>query len=50
MQLEIPIDTIKYIVNIAKDKKVILDPAPVDIEIMDKTLLENVYIIKPNET
>ena len=50
MQLEIPIDTIKYIVDIAKDKKVILDPAPVDIEIMDKTLLENVYIIKPNET
>ena len=50
MQLEIPIDTIKYICNICKNKKIILDPAPADINILDKDLLEKIYIIKPNET
>ena len=50
MQLEIPIDTVKYICEIAKDKKIILDPAPADIKIMDKELLEKIYIAKPNET
>ena len=50
MQLEIPIETIKYICKIAKGKRIILDPAPADIKIMDKDILENVFIIKPNET
>ena len=50
MQLEIPIETIKYICKIAKRKKIVLDPAPADIKIMDKDILENVFIIKPNET
>ena len=50
MQLEIPIETVKYVCEIAKHKKIILDPAPANIEIMDKTLLQNIYLLKPNET
>ena len=50
MQLEIPIETIKYVCEIAKDKRIILDPAPADINILDKELLKKIYIMKPNET
>ena len=50
MQLEIPIDTIKYVCEIASQKQIILDPAPADIKIMDKEILEKIYIMKPNET
>ena len=49
MQLEIPIDTVKYVCEIAKDKQIILDPAPANVEILD-CLSENIFLIKPNET
>ncbi len=48
MQLEIPLDTVEYVVNLAssKDKKVILNPAPaVDLP---QHLLEKIYLITPN--
>lgn len=50
MQLEIPIPTVEYIAQIAaqKQKKVILNPAPA-AKLSDK-LLQNLYIITPNET
>ncbi|MDD2305628.1 MAG: ribokinase [Prolixibacteraceae bacterium] len=50
MQLEIPIPTVEYIARIAaqKQKKVILNPAPA-AELSDE-LLQNLYIITPNET
>lgn len=50
MQLEIPIPTVEYIARIAaqKLKKVILNPAPA-AELSDE-LLQNLYIITPNET
>ena len=50
MQLEIPIPTVEYIAKIAaqKQKKVILNPAPA-AELSD-TLLQNLFIITPNET
>jgi len=49
MQLEIPIDTVQYIAETAKSKKVkvILNPAPA-CELPD-ALLRNVSIITPNE-
>ena len=49
MQLEIPINTIKKILELSKNKIVILDPAPADNKIMDYDL-SNVYLMKPNET
>ena len=49
MQLEIPIETVKYVCEIAKNKKIILDPAPANIEIVDDTL-KKCFLIKPNET
>lgn len=50
IQLEIPIKTIKYIIDICKreNKIIILDPAPANREIVN--LLNGVDIIKPNET
>jgi ribokinase len=50
MQLEIPIPTVEYIARIAaqKGKKVILNPAPA-AELSDE-LLQNLYVITPNET
>jgi len=50
MQLEIPIDTVKYVSNIARElnKKVILNPAPAHP--LDNELLESLYMITPNET
>ncbi len=50
MQLEIPIPTVEYIARVAaqKKKKVILNPAPA-AELSDE-LLQNLYIITPNET
>ena len=50
MQLEIPIPTVEYIARIAaqNQKKVILNPAPA-AELSDE-LLQNLYIITPNET
>jgi len=49
MQLEIPIPTVEYIAQIAaqKQKKVILNPAPA-AKLSDE-LLQNLYIITPNE-
>lgn len=49
LQLEIPLDTVEYILDVAKDKIIILDPAPADKQIMVFDL-SNVYLIKPNET
>ena len=50
MQLEIPIPTVEYIARIAsqKQKKVILNPAPAAA--LSDELLQNLYIITPNET
>ena len=50
MQLEIPIPTVEYIAWIAsqKQKKVILNPAPAAA--LSDELLQNLYIITPNET
>ena len=51
VQLEIPIETIKYIFDIAKSfgKTIILDPAPA-LKNMDASLLDGIEIIKPNKT
>jgi len=50
MQLEIPLETVIYVANIAfeADKKVILNPAPA-LQITDE-LLSKLYMITPNET
>jgi len=50
MQLEIPIPTVEHIARLAalKQKKVILNPAPA-AKLSDE-LLNNLYIITPNET
>jgi ribokinase len=50
MQLEIPIPTVEYIARIAaqKQKKVVLNPAPAAE--LSVELLQNLYLITPNET
>lgn len=50
MQLEIPIETVEYAAQIAKQQgiKVILNPAPA--RPLSTKLLQNLYIIIPNET
>lgn len=50
LQLEIPIDTVEYIVEYAskKGKKIILNPAPA-AKVSDE-LLNKLYLITPNET
>lgn len=50
MQLEIPVPTVEYIARIAtrKQKKVILNPAPAAE--LSVELLQNLYLITPNET
>lgn len=50
MQLEIPIPTVEHIARMAalKQKKVVLNPAPA-ASLTDE-LLQNLYIITPNET
>jgi len=51
LQLEIPIDVVKYTINLAKDKNkvVVLDPAPAQSEILED-IFNKVDFIKPNET
>jgi ribokinase len=48
LQLEIPLDTVEYVVKLAstKNKKVILNPAPA-VE-LPKHMLEKLYLITPN--
>lgn len=50
MQLEIPIPTVEHIARMAakKQKKVVLNPAPAAV--LADELLQNLYIITPNET
>ena len=50
MQLEIPIETVEFVAQKAagKNKKVILNPAPA--RTLSKELLQNLYMITPNET
>lgn len=50
IQLEIPIDTIKYAASLAKSKgvKIILNPAPA--QKLPDSLLSSLYIITPNKT
>ena len=50
MQLEIPIETVEFVADMAnkKQKKVILNPAPA--QILSEQLLSNLYLITPNET
>lgn len=49
MQLEIPMETVEYVAEIAfrEQKKVILNPAPA--QPLSKDLLRHLYIITPNE-
>lgn len=50
MQLEIPIPTVEHIARMAakKQKKVVLNPAPAAV--LTDELLQNLYVITPNET
>ena len=50
MQLEIPIETVEFVADMAnkKNKKVILNPAPA--QKLSEGLLKNLYLITPNET
>ena len=50
MQLEIPIETVEFVAKrtVGKNKKVILNPAPA--RTLSKELLQNLYVITPNET
>jgi ribokinase len=50
MQLEIPIPTVEHIARVTakKQKKVVLNPAPAAV--LTDELLQNLYIITPNET
>ncbi|MBW8332771.1 MAG: ribokinase, partial [Prolixibacteraceae bacterium] len=50
MQLEIPIPTVEHIARMTakKQKKVVLNPAPAAV--LADELLQNLYIITPNET
>jgi ribokinase len=50
MQLEIPIPTVEHIARMAakKQQKVVLNPAPAAL--LSDELLQNLYIITPNET
>ncbi|MDR0543113.1 MAG: ribokinase [Dysgonamonadaceae bacterium] len=50
MQLEIPLETVEFVAKRAaeKNKKVILNPAPA--RTLSKELLQNLYLITPNET
>ena len=49
MQLEIPIETVKYVAEVARklNKKVILNPAPA--QSLDSELLQLIHLITPNE-
>ncbi|WP_270395097.1 ribokinase [Mediterraneibacter massiliensis] len=51
MQLEIPLETVQYVKDLAvsKGKKVIIDPAPAVPDLPD-SFWKNVTLIKPNET
>ena len=51
MQLEIPLDVVKYVSSLAhaNNKLVVLDPAPARSD-LDSSLYSNVDIMKPNET
>lgn len=50
MQLEIPMDTVEYVADVAwkQQKKVILNPAPA--QPLSPELLKHLYLITPNET
>ncbi len=50
MQLEVPIDTVKYALKLAKDKGTytILNPAPA--QRLDEEIIKNVDLLTPNET
>lgn len=50
MQLEIPMDTVEFVAEIAskKNKRVILNPAPA--QPLSSALLQHLYMITPNET
>ena len=51
LQLEIPYEVVKYVVNLCYEKgvKVVFNPAPATGEIEDE-LIEKTYILIPNET
>ena len=51
MQLEIPLDTVRYVAQKAKElgKTVILDPAPA-VKTLGESLFACIDIVKPNET
>jgi len=49
IQLEIPMEAIKTILEIAKDKIILLDPAPATKELISLDL-SNIYLMKPNKT
>lgn len=49
VQLEIPVETVEYVVNLAAElgKKVILNPAPA--QLLSDKLLKNIFLITPNK-
>ena len=52
MQLEIPMETVEYVADIAfrAGKKIILNPAPAPAQPLSSSLLHHLYMITPNET
>jgi ribokinase len=48
LQLEIPIQTVEFIIEKYQNKKIIINPAPAQKLSID--LLKNLYLITPNET
>ncbi len=49
MQLEIPLEVVEHVKTLAKDKLVVLDPAPAQNN-LSKQFLKGFHIVKPNET
>ena len=51
MQLEIPMETIEFVADVAcsKGKTIILNPAPAPAQSLSKNLLQKVSILTPNE-
>lgn len=50
MQLEIPVDTVEFIAEMAKDMnvRIVLNPAPAPAQALSDSLMKNLYIITPN--
>lgn len=51
MQLEVPIDTVKYVINLGEklNKIIVIDPAPAKVNVIDD-VFDKIDFIKPNQT